>query len=43
VDFGENDITVTDKISGTDCTIINTPYVKEQTAKLKSVKLSKEE
>ena len=28
VDYGEKDIVVTDRISGSKCTIINTPYVK---------------
>ncbi len=29
VNYGENDIVVTDKISGTPCTVINTPYVQK--------------
>ncbi len=30
VKFGKNDIVLTDKLSGTPCTVINTPYVKAQ-------------
>jgi len=29
VDYGENDIVMTTKISGTPCTVINTPYVQK--------------
>lgn len=29
VDYGENDIVMTEKISGTPCTVINTPYVQK--------------
>ena len=29
IDYSENDIVMTTKLSGTPCTIINTPYVKE--------------
>jgi nitronate monooxygenase len=29
VDYGANDIVLTEKISGTPCTVINTPYVKK--------------
>jgi len=29
VDYGENDIVMTTKISGTPCTVINTPYVQQ--------------
>jgi len=29
VDYGANDIVMTTKLSGTPCTVINTPYVKE--------------
>ena len=29
VDYGENDIVLTTKISGTPCTVINTPYVQK--------------
>lgn len=29
VDYGSNDIVLTEKISGTPCTVINTPYVKK--------------
>jgi nitronate monooxygenase len=29
VDYGEKDIVLTEKISGTPCTVINTPYVKK--------------
>jgi nitronate monooxygenase len=29
VDYGEKDIIMTSKLSGTPCTVINTPYVKE--------------
>ena len=29
VDYGKNDIVITDKISGTPCTVINTPYVQK--------------
>lgn len=29
VDYGEEDIVMTEKISGTPCTVINTPYVKK--------------
>ncbi|PWA08933.1 NAD(P)H-dependent flavin oxidoreductase [Flavobacterium laiguense] len=29
VDYGEKDIILTEKISGTPCTVINTPYVKK--------------
>lgn len=29
VNYGENDIVVTERISGTPCTVINTPYVKK--------------
>lgn len=29
VDYGKNDIVMTTKLSGTPCTVINTPYVKE--------------
>ncbi|PNQ72933.1 nitronate monooxygenase [Hanstruepera neustonica] len=29
VDYGENDIVVTERISGTPCTVINTPYVQK--------------
>ena len=29
VDYGKKDIVVTEKISGTPCTVINTPYVKK--------------
>lgn len=29
VDFGEDDIVMTTKLSGTPCTVINTPYVKK--------------
>ncbi len=29
VDYGANDIVVTERISGTPCTVINTPYVKK--------------
>ena len=33
VDYGAKDIVVTDRISGSKCTIINTPYVKGMTLK----------
>ena len=29
IDYGENDVVVTQKISGTPCTVINTPYVQK--------------
>jgi nitronate monooxygenase len=29
VDYGANDIVLTEKISGTPCTVINTPYIKK--------------
>lgn len=29
VDYGEEDIVMTDRLSGTPCTVINTPYVQE--------------
>lgn len=29
VDYGSDDIVMTDKLSGTPCTVINTPYVKQ--------------
>ena len=29
VDYGANDIVVTERISGTPCTVINTPYVQK--------------
>lgn len=29
VDYGENDIVMTERISGTPCTVINTPYVQK--------------
>lgn len=29
VDYGENDIVMTNKLSGTPCTVINTPYVQK--------------
>ncbi|MCL9808015.1 NAD(P)H-dependent flavin oxidoreductase [Flavobacterium luminosum] len=34
VDYGGNDIVMTEKISGTPCTVINTPYVKKIGTKL---------
>lgn len=39
VDYGKNDIVVTSKISGTPCTVINTPYVKEIGTELSSFEL----
>jgi nitronate monooxygenase len=29
IDYSENDIVMTTRLSGTPCTVINTPYVKE--------------
>lgn len=36
VDYGKDDIVVTQKISGTPCTVINTPYVKQVGTKISS-------
>lgn len=37
VDYGKDDIVVTRKLSGTPCTVINTPYVKQIGTQLSSV------
>lgn len=37
VDYGKADIVVTNKISGTPCTVINTPYVKQIGTQLSSL------
>lgn len=37
VNYGKNDIVLTNKISGTPCTVINTPYVKEAGTELSSI------
>ena len=37
VDYGEKDIVVTDRISGSKCTIINTPYVQKMVLKANSI------
>ena len=37
VDYGEGDIVITDRISGSNCTIINTPYVQKLGLKTNAV------
>jgi len=37
VDYGSDDIVITEKISGTPCTVINTPYIKKIGTKQSSI------